>query len=302
VLVVIECSDAPDDRLARVMVLVVKCTGEADGDTPPEPPAVRTLNVDDADRRLERAVTADEVEEYVLAVLYVAFSNVEFVLMLDVGRDDTVDLREGAPCRPGEGRSELGPGAFRSVDVVERIDDAEDFARRDCEDPVASLGKVLVRDIALPLRRTVRDALLPTDGGITILLISVFFTDNVEFASEFGSESFTSSSTRPCPSTWIFSGSRAVSSVSSFTLFSSEGSSSFSGSTIAGFRTGDGVLEFINREASEVGVNFESGRGSGLDTFLRLTLEEALSVLLTLPAIVLRRTLLVAVENVLRAL
>jgi len=287
------------------MVPVVKCTGEVveDGDTPPEPPAVRTLNVDDADRRLERAVTADEAEEYVLAVLYVAFSDVEFVLMLDVGRDDTVDLREGAPCRPGEGRSELGPGAFRSVDVVERIDDAEDFARRDGEEPVASLGKVLVRDMALPLRRIVRDALLPTDGGITILLISVFFTDNVEtieFASEFGSGSLTSSSTRP--SVWIFSVSRAVSSVSSFTLCSSEGSSSFSGSTIAGLRTGDGVLEFINREASEVGVNFESGRGSGLETFLRLTLEEALSVLLTLPAIVLRRTLLVAVENVLRAL
>lgn len=291
-LAVTECNDAPEDRLARVMVPVVKCTGEVvgDGDTPPDPPAVRTLNVDDADRRLERAVTADEVEEYVLAVLYVAFSNVEFVLMLDVGRDDTVDLREGAPCRPGEGRSELGPGVFRSVDVVERIDDAEDFARR------GSLGKVLVRAIALPLRRIVRDALLLTDGGITILLISVFFTDNVEtveFASEFGSESLTSSS----PSTWISS---AVSS-SSFALFSSEGSSSFSGSTIAGLLTGDGVLEF-NREVSEVGVNFESGRGSGLDTFLRLTLEEALSVLLTLPAIVLRRTLLVAVENVLRAL
>ena len=53
---------------------------------------------------------------------------------------------------------------------------------------------------------------------------------------------------------------------------------------------------------SEAGVNFESGRGSGFDTFLRLALEVALSVFLTLPAIVLRRTLLVAVENVLRAL
>ena len=186
---------------------VVKCTGEdaGEGDAPPKPPpgpAVLTLNVDDADRRLERAVTADDVDEYVLAVLYVAFSLVEFVLTLDIGRDDTVDLRGGAPCRPGEGRSELGPGTFRRVDDVDLIDDAEDFARRDGS--VASLGKVLVRDMVLPFRRIVRDALLLMDGGITILLMSVFFTDIVEvieFASELGSGSLTlSSSTRACPS------------------------------------------------------------------------------------------------------
>ena len=155
---------------------VVKCTGEVvvEGDAPPKPPpapAVLTLNVDDADRRLERAVTADDVDEYVLAVLYVAFSLVEFVLTRDIGRDDTVDLRGGAPCRPGEGRSELGPSTFRRVDDVDLIDDAEDFARRDGS--VASLGKVLVRDMVLPFRRIVRDALLVMDGGITILLTSV---------------------------------------------------------------------------------------------------------------------------------
>ena len=204
-----ECRDAPEDRLARVTVPVVKCTGElaVEDNAPPEPPpapAVLTLNVDDADRRLERAVTADDVDEYVLAVLYVAFSLVELVLTLDIGRDDTVDLRGGAPCRPGEGRSELGPGTFRRVDDVDRIDDADDFARRDGGEPVASFGKVLVRDMVFPLRRIVRDALLIMDGGITILLMSVFFTDIVEvieFASELGSGSLTlTSSTRACPS------------------------------------------------------------------------------------------------------
>ena len=55
-----------------------------------------TLNVDDEDRRRERAVTTDPVEEYVLAVLYVVFSLVELVLTLDNGRDDSDDFTEGA--------------------------------------------------------------------------------------------------------------------------------------------------------------------------------------------------------------
>lgn len=251
-----------------------------EGDTPPESlpaaPVVLTLRVDDVERRLERAVTADAVEEYVLAVLYVAFSQVELVLTLETGRGDNGDFTSGVPWRLAVGRSGFDPDALRSVEAVDRIEEEDDLGRNDGDRLDKSLEKVLVRDIVLPLRRMERAELPLTDGGITIRLINVFCTDMVDatdLASESGSDCLVASSLILL-SSFISLESRSFAKESSAKSLASSSSAAPSRPLVDGCM-GDGVLEPDNREESEAGVNFESGRRSGLVTFLRLALEEA---------------------------